>query len=191
MLMGFANLMMLPMRVEYLANPRHGLGLTVPEVAMLAGVAPNAARLLMSPVWGMLFDRMNFFLLRVVLNAGFAVGILAFFTSQDVWGLLLGAVIFGVSNAGGDVAWGLWVTKISPPDRVADYMSAHTFFTGLRGVVAPMAAFHASAFMALSSMSWLAAGMILLSSLLLLPEMRSWNGGRIRSGDPEPTGTGG
>ncbi|MBM3822030.1 MAG: MFS transporter [Verrucomicrobia bacterium] len=191
MLMGFANLMMLPLRVEYLANPKHGLGLTVPEVAMLAGVIPNAARLFMSPVWGWLFDRMNFFLLRAVLNAGFAVGILAFFASQDVWGLLLGAVVFGISNAGGDVAWGLWVTKISPPDRVADYMSAHTFFTGLRGVVAPLVAFHASGVFSLSSLSWVASIMIVLASLLLIPEIRSNGSGRGRRAEAEPTGVDG
>ncbi|NDF01570.1 MAG: hypothetical protein EB034_25395, partial [Verrucomicrobia bacterium] len=50
--------------------------------------------------------------------------------------MALGAVIFGVSNAGGDVAWSLWVTKFAPPERVADYMSVHTFFTGVRGVAA-------------------------------------------------------
>lgn len=188
MLMGFANLMMLPMRVEYLANPKHGLGLTIPEVAMLAGVVPNAARLLMSPVWGMLFDRMNFFLLRAVLNAGFAIGILTFFASHDVTGLLLGAVVFGISNAGGDVAWGLWVTKISPPDRVADYMSAHTFFTGLRGVVAPLAAFHATGILALSTLSWVASSMILLASLLLLPEIRSNRTAKVGSAEAEPAG---
>ncbi|HEY6227828.1 MAG TPA: hypothetical protein VI282_11965, partial [Verrucomicrobiae bacterium] len=33
MLMGLANLMMLPMRVEYLANPKYGLNLSVVEVA--------------------------------------------------------------------------------------------------------------------------------------------------------------
>ena len=35
MLMGFANLMMLPLRVEYLANPKYGLGLTSGEIAFL------------------------------------------------------------------------------------------------------------------------------------------------------------
>lgn len=62
--------------------------------------------------------------------------------SDSLGGLALGAVIFGVANAGGDVAWSLWVTKFAPPERVADYMSVHTFFTGVRGVAAPLIAFH-------------------------------------------------
>ena len=30
------------------------------------------------------------------------------------------AILFGISNAGGDVAWSLWVTKFAPAARVAD-----------------------------------------------------------------------
>jgi hypothetical protein len=60
MLMGFANLMMLPLRVEYLANRKYGLHVSVGMIALLTGVIPNAARLVLSPIWGWLFDRMNF-----------------------------------------------------------------------------------------------------------------------------------
>ena len=45
-----------------------------------------------------------------------------------------------ISGAGADVAWSLWVTKFAPPERVADYMSVHTFFTGVRGFLAPVTA---------------------------------------------------
>lgn len=176
MLMGFANLMMLPMRVDYLANPRYGLSLSVGEVAFLTGVVPNVARLTMSPIWGWLFDRMNFFLLRAVLNLGFALGILSFFTSDSITGLILGGVIFGVSNAGGDIAWSLWVTKFAPSDRIADYMSVHTFFTGLRGVVAPLLAFHLAQTYRLSGLAIVCTGLIVLSSALLLSELRSGRG---------------
>lgn len=172
MLMGFANLMMLPMRVEYLANPKYHLALRVSQVAFLTGVVPNLARLVMSPVWGWLFDRMNFFTLRITLNCGFAIGIVAFFTSSDWTGLVLGAIVFGISNAGGDVAWSLWVTKFAPPEHVADYMAVHTFFTGVRGVLAPLVAFHASRTLELHWLGWIAAGLIAASSVLLLPEVK-------------------
>ena len=176
MLMGFANLMMLPLRIEYLANPRYGLALGVGEIAFLTGVVPNAVRLVMSPFWGWCFDRMNFFVLRMVLNAGFAAGILAFFTSDGLSGLIVGAVVFGISNAGGDVAWGLWVTKFAPPDRVADYMSAHTFFTGVRGVLAPVVAFQLVGLVTMSTMGWISGALILVASLMLLPEIKYGHG---------------
>jgi hypothetical protein len=172
MLMGFANLMMMPMRVEYLANARYGLRLTAGMVAVLVGVIPNIMRLLLSPVWGWAFDRMNFFALRVTLNIGFAAGILTFFMSDSLPGLVIGALCFGASVAGGDVAWTLWVTKFAPPDRVADYMAVHTFFTGLRGVVAPLVAFHVVAGLSIGTLGGIAAGMIVLASLILVREIR-------------------
>jgi MFS family permease len=183
MLMGFANLMILPLRVEYLANPKYGvtwdgLLLTTAQIALLVGVVPNLARLLMSPIWGWLFDRMNFFVLRIVLNLGFALGMLSFFGGSHLWWLIVGAIIYGVSNAGGDVAWGLWVTKFAPPERVADYMSVHTFFTGLRGVLAPLAAFQLAAHLPVAAISWLGAGLIVLATLLLIPEIKFGKGAR-------------
>lgn len=171
MLMGFANLMMVPMRVEHLANPRR-LGLAVGTVALLTGVVPNLARLCLSPIWGWLFDHMNFFTLRVTLNLGFALGILTFFLSEQMPGLMAGAIIYGVSTAGGDVAWSLWVTKFAPPDRVADYMSVHTFFTGVRGALAPLVAFALVGVLSVQALGAISAGLILLASLLLLPEVK-------------------
>ncbi len=183
MLMGFANLMIGPLRVEYLANAKHGmtwdgLPLTAAKIALLVGVIPNLARLVMSPIWGWLFDRMNFFVLRIVLNTGFALGMLAFFGGNHLGWLILGSIIYGISNGGGDVAWSLWVTKFAPPDRVADYMSVHTFFTGLRGVFAPLVAFQLVQHWSLSAISWLGAGMIATATLMLIPEIKFGKSGR-------------
>ena len=172
MLMGFANLMMVPMRVEMLANPKYGITMSVREVAFLTGVVPNVARILMSHVWGWLFDRANFFVLRMVLNLGFGLGILTFFTSTDLTGLILGAVVFGISIAGGDIAWSLWVTKFAPENRVADYMSVHTFFTGLRGVVAPLTAFQLAKSMPLTSLGYVSLVLIFFGTVFLIPEIK-------------------
>ncbi|HYG76800.1 MAG TPA: MFS transporter [Planctomycetota bacterium] len=173
MLMGFANLMMVQLRVEYMANPRYGTPFQADQIALLTGVIPNIARLALSPLWGRLFDRMNFFGLRFILNVGFAMGAIAFFAGRDMEGMIFGAIIFGISNAGGDVAWSLWVTKLAPPDRVAEYMSVHTFLTGLRGVLAPLVAFHAVTKYSFQSVSISAAVLMVLASLLLVPEIRS------------------
>ena len=172
MLMGFANLMMMPLRVDYLANPRYGLMLNAQQVAMLTAVIPSIARLVMGPVWGWLFDRANFFVLRIVLNCGFALGIATFFTGGTALGLVAGAVIFGISFSGGDLAWSLWVTKFAPPDRVADYMSVHTFLTGVRGVLAPMVAFQLVNSLSLTEMGWISASLIGIATLMLIPEIK-------------------
>jgi MFS family permease len=175
--LGFATLMMAPLRVEYLANRKydvrvHGELLTAGWVAMLTAVIPNVARLILNPVWGWLFDRMNFFVLRITLNIGFVLGIISFFTTGSLPGLVIGAVMFGVSNAGADVAWSLWVTKFAPPDRVADYMSVHTFFTGVRGVAAPLVAFYLVARLSPHTLGWISVGLIIIACSFLVPEIR-------------------
>jgi MFS family permease len=171
MLMGFANLMMIPMRVEYLANTRYGLDLSTAKIALLVGVIPNITRLIMIPIWGSLFDRMNFFNLRVAVNMGFALGIVTFFTSNSLPGLVAGALVFGISNAGGDVAWNLWVTKFAPEGRVADYMSVHVFLTGLRGIVAPLVAFHIVSRISIGALGWFSAVLIIGASAILVREL--------------------
>ena len=171
MLMGFGNLITLPLRIEYLANPAHGVSMTNGQIAFVTGVVPNLARLIVTPLCGMAFDRMNFFTMRAMLNLGFAVSILAFFTSNTMPGLILGAIIFGISVAGGDVAWSLWVTKLAPSNRVADYMSIHASLTGVRGIIAPLVAFHAIAHYSLVTVGWFCVVLVLLGSAMLLPEI--------------------
>ena len=175
--LGFATLMMAPLRVEYLANPKYGVQvkgevLTAFMVALLTGVIPNCARLVLNPVWGWLFDKMNFFVLRITLNCGFILGIISFFITGSLAGLVIGAILFGMSNAGADVAWGLWVTKFAPPDRVADYMSVHTFFTGVRGVAAPLVAFFLVSRMSPNLLAWVSVALILIACAFLIPEIK-------------------
>ena len=170
MLMGLGNLVMFPLRVEYLANERYGLHLAATEIALYTAIIPNAARLLFTRVWGKLFDSMNFFILRIILNTGFMLGILSFFTGGGIAGLWAGALLFGISNAGADLAWSLWVTKVAPPERVTDYMAVHTFLTGARGLVAPFAAFYCAAHFGVGWTAGGAALLILAASLLLVKE---------------------
>jgi hypothetical protein len=158
---------MLPLRVEYLANPRYGLNLSELEIALFVSILPNVARLGGTRVWGRLFDSMNFFTLRMVLNLSFLTGIISFFLTDAPIALGISALIFGFSTSGGDVAWTLWVTKFAPADKVADYMTVHTFFTGIRGLLAPFTAFTLLGVLSIQSLSVISAGLILTATLLL------------------------
>jgi MFS family permease len=167
MLLGFGNLMMLPLRTEYLANPIYGMRLSELEIAIYVSILPNLARLGGTYIWGRLFDSMNFFSLRIILNLSFLTGIVSFFAT-DTWPTLaISALIFGFSTSGGDVAWTLWVTKFAPPERVADYMAVHTFFTGIRGLFAPMTAFALLGIFDIQTLSFISAALILIASILL------------------------
>lgn len=187
MLMGFGNLMMLPLRVEYLASPAYHFDMSPSKVALLTGVIPNLARLVMSPVWGWLFDRANFFVLRMTLNVGFALGIASFFMSDSMFGLVFSAITFGISVAGGDVAWSLWVTRVAPPTRVADYMGVHTFFTGVRALVAPVLGFALVARWSMVAMGWFTAALIAAATVMLIPEL--WRGSVLSSARKAPPPT--
>ncbi|MEY4669723.1 MAG: hypothetical protein RL518_2422 [Pseudomonadota bacterium] len=167
MLLGFGNLMMLPLRTEYLANPTYGLHLSELEIALFVSILPNVARLGGTYIWGRLFDSMNFFSLRIILNLSFLTGIVSFFLTDAAFMLAISALIFGFSTSGGDVAWTLWVTKFAPTDRVADYMAVHTFFTGIRGLLAPMTAFALLGALDIQTLSLISAALILMASILL------------------------
>ncbi len=174
MLLGFANLAMFPLRTEYLANPVYKINLSTQNVALYTAVIPNIARLCFNPIWGPIFDRMNFFTLRIILNTGFMLGFLSFFTGSSHAGLITGAILFGIANAGADIVWNLWVTKIAPPEKTAEYMAVHTFLTGVRGVIAPVLAFNLTHLVPVRHIAMGCAALVVAASALLWRERKSF-----------------
>jgi MFS family permease len=159
--------------VEYLAASKYGLELSTSEIAMLVAVIPNLARMLINPLWGRLFDRLSFPRIRLLANLGFIIGIFAFFFSTSLWGLCLGSIFYGIGNAGGEITWNLWITRCAPIGRAAAYMSVHTCLTGIRGVLAPLLAFHLTTIMSITSIGWISAGLMIFSNVFLfLPSSR-------------------
>jgi MFS family permease len=181
MFMGFGNLMLLPLRVEYLAEPGYGIGADAATITLLTVTVPSVCRLVSLPVFGLVFDRLSFFSSRIVVNVLFAAYVAAFFTGTSSVGLVAGAVVLGIASAGGDLMWNLWVTKFAPPDRVADYMGLHTFSTGLRAVAAPLVGFAVIERLPLGTVAALAAGMMVVASMALVPEARAERALRARS----------
>lgn len=173
MILGFANLMMVALRVDFLANPRYEISLSASQIALYLGVIPNIARFLMSGLWGWLFDHLDFYRLRMILNLSFVVSILAFFTGESQMGFLLGAIFYGIGIAGGDVAWSLWVTKFSPSEHVAEYMSIHTFLTGVRGVIAPWVGFWIVEEYSMNLAAWISATMIITATLMMFHQPKN------------------
>ena len=174
MLMGFANLMMIPLRVEFLADPRYGVDASSSTIGALTITIPAVLRLLLAPGYGWVFDRLPFFVARILVNIGFAASIVVFFAGTSMTGLVLGAVVFGIAAAGGDVMWALWTTRLAPPEHLADYSSLHTFSTGVRGVIAPFVGLWLLDHdVSPRSVGSLCAVMILLGSMILIPDLRA------------------
>lgn len=172
MVMGFGTLMLAPLRVEYLAHERYGLELSEAQIALFVATIPSIARLFASRVWGWLFDTVSFFVLRISVNTGFLLGALGFFCSDGPVGLCIAAILYGISMAGGDIAWQLWTTKFAPPDRVPDYMAVHTMFTGVRGIFAPMVGFYLALHLPITTVAFIGVGLIAISNVGLFIESR-------------------
>lgn len=172
MLMGLGTLLIVPLRVEYMANSAFGINATNAEIALVVAIIPSAVRMLTTHVWGWLFDNYNFFVIRTVLNGLFLCAIILFFNTSQLWILMAAGAIFGLAMAGGNIAWSLWVTKFAPPERVSAYMSVHTFATGFRGVLAPFLGFHLITQASPGTTAWISAGLIAVSMLLLGPARR-------------------
>jgi MFS family permease len=172
MMMGIGNLVAACLFVEYLANPRHGINLPERDVAWITGVIPVIFRMLCSYPWGLIYDKVGLFTVRTILNLIFAAGILTFYLGHGVVAWSLGMALWGIANAGGNVTWGLWVTKLAPKHAVAEYMSVHTFLTGLRGLVAPYIAFAAIGVMSFQVLSVICGLFIIAASAFITVRAR-------------------
>jgi MFS family permease len=167
-ILGFGNLLLLPLRAQFAAGS-DGLALPPWQALVAVAVIPEALSLLTMTLWGRMFDRMNFIVVRMLINVFFGTSCFITFTGP-AWGLLVGSVLFGIAKGGGQVAWSLWVTKFAPPDRTADYMATHTFLTGTRGVLSAWVAFGLlGTWFSFQQLSWIGGGLVSLATLMLVP----------------------
>ncbi|MEO0447952.1 MAG: MFS transporter [Verrucomicrobiota bacterium] len=176
MVLGMGVLMTVALRVDYLVLERYGWRCSPEQVVFLTTTLPAITRVVGSLFWGRLFDRMNVFRLRVVLNGLFVVAVALFFWSPLFWGIAVGAGIFGLARSGGEIVWNLWVTKLAQPEHTGEYMAVHTFFTGVRGLVAPFLGFALSSSLGLPVMVGLCVTLMLISVIVVWPLLREDDG---------------
>lgn len=169
MFMGFGNLMLMPLRVEYLAQEQYGIAATATVITVVTVAIPSVVRLVLTPIFGRIFDKAPVYVARITLNLIFVLYVLTFFSTSSMVMIVLGSVLLGVAFSGGDIMWNLWVTKFATPDRVADYMGIHAFFTGVRAVIAPLVGYLVIARLSLPVLAILGAGLMVVSCLILLP----------------------
>ena len=168
MLMGIGNLVTIPLRVEYLANPDYGIDASNTVVLAITLIVPLVSRVASIPVWGWAFDRFNLAFVRIAINLFFLFGLFLYFQTEDLALLCLASALIGWATGGGTMAWTLWVTKVAPPGTESSYMSVHSFFTGVRGVPAPFLGYWILSNLGPSQVSWTSAVLIALSSLIFL-----------------------
>ncbi len=168
MLLGLGNLIAIPIRVEYLADPSYGINANNATIAFLLVVVPALARLLSTKVWGHLFDKLHFVTTRNSLNLCFLLSVGLFFFTKNIYLLGIAMAFQGIAMGGGKIFWGLWVTKIAPPEKASAYMSIHMALTGVRGTLAPFIGYWILAQSNPSAVAW--TGLILITAAILLFE---------------------
>ncbi len=173
MILGFGNLLSFSLFVEYISNKDYGFDLSEGHVSIITTVIPETCFFIFVLFWGRLFDRMDFYVLRCLINVIFGVGIVFYFLGDGLWALYFGIGLHGVAKAGGNVAWSLWVTKFASADNVAEYMSVHTFLTGCRGILAPFVAFPLIAAFGPASVGIIGASLIFIATLMLIPDLKT------------------
>ena len=168
MLMGIGNLITIPLRVEYLANPNYGLNLSNTMVLIITMVIPLITRVASTPVWGWAFDKFNLAFVRISINLFFLFGLFLYFQTKDLLLLGFASALIGMATGGGTMAWALWVTKVAPKGAESSYMSVHSFFTGVRGVPAPFLGYWILTNLGPNQVSWTSATLIIFSCLVFL-----------------------
>jgi len=185
MILGFGNLATLHLRVEYLGAETHGINATNTQIVLCVLIIPSLMRLLMTPLWGIAFDKFDFFKARALLNIFLVVATLSFYFSRSMNGFYIGSAIYGFTMAGASVNWNLWVTKFAPPGKSAAYMSVHGFLTGVRGMIAPFVGFYFLEVFTIRQTASLTSSLIIIATLLIWPISRMHRRRQIAS-QPTP-----
>ena len=137
MILGIGNLICLPIRYEYLANPEYGLDINNTQIALIMIAIPAITKILSTFLWANLFDKLKLITTRNLNNWFFLLSVILFFLSDNLILISIASACQGIALGGGKIFWNLWVTKIASTKKVSSYMSVHMALTGIRGSFAP------------------------------------------------------
>ena len=171
-LLGMGNLLCFALFVEFISNPNYGFALNPSDAALITSTIPMLVFIVCIIPWGLVFDKLPFYRVRVITNLFFLLGILVYFLGGNYISLCIGMALHGIGRSGGNVLWSLWVTRFAQEENVGEYMSVHTSLTGFRGAMAPFIAFGVAGSVGPGVVALAGAGLIVLSSALLWPELK-------------------
>lgn len=171
---GFAGLSIMAMQVIHLAEPERGLGFSSFQVLMITGVLSSLIRILFNRPMIRLFNKMDIYRFRLLVNLLIALGSLVFFFSRTPVPLVIFYTVFTIGFTGDTLMWGIFVTRVAPPGKTHIYMSVHTFGAGLRGILGPSLSYLFIQKFSLQQFGVISSSLILLSGLMTIPVIRGW-----------------
>ena len=137
---GFGNLM-LSAPMTYVVTDE--LKLSYTAGIMINAIIPLAVMPFAIPLWSRLMDRSHIVHFRSIHGWSFflaSVAVTAASYLHSVELIYLGSVLLGVGYAGGTLAWNLGHQDFASAERDSEYMAVHVTLNGIRGILAPVAA---------------------------------------------------
>ncbi|MFN9124892.1 MAG: MFS transporter [bacterium] len=137
---GFGNLMLMaPM--TFVVTDEFKLDYT--QGILVNAIIPLLVMPFAIPLWAKLMDASHIIHFRSLhgwtfVLASAAVTLASYLHSIEL--LYAGAFLLGVGYAGGTLAWNLGHQDFATAERDADYMAVHVTLNGIRGILAPVAA---------------------------------------------------
>jgi len=137
---GFGNLM-LSAPMTFVVTDE--LRLSYTAGIMINAIIPLAVMPFAIPLWSRFMDRTHIIQFRSVhgwsfVSASVAVTLASYLHSVEL--VYLASVLLGVGYAGGTLAWNLGHQDFASAERDAEYMAVHVTLNGIRGILAPIAA---------------------------------------------------
>ncbi|OIO58979.1 MAG: hypothetical protein COZ46_05480 [Verrucomicrobia bacterium CG_4_10_14_3_um_filter_43_23] len=176
-LLTLGNSIAMPVRIEYLAQEKYGIDASNEIIALLVYGVPAILIILTIKLWGFIFDYLRFVTTRILSNICFIASFIMFFSTEDIYWLVVASILNGIGVAGHIVMWHLWVTKIAPKHKVAAYMTVHTSLSGFKGILAPFIGYYLLHITTPLVVSYICVALFALSCLMLACV---WNQERIR-----------
>ena len=167
-IMGLAQIGTIPLRIEYIASGNYGEPYSSAMVLLLMQIIPQSIIILTMPLWGRIFDKHNFILIRVAHHFILFLSVMLFFIPSFSW-QIVSSILFGITMGGGMISWNLWVTKFAKKEKTAEYMSVHACLCGVRGMLAPVLIYYFLDDLGAITISRVCAGLMLLSAIMLVP----------------------
>jgi hypothetical protein len=137
---GFGNLMLMaPM--TYVVTDEFKLDYT--QGILINSIVPLIIMPFAIPLWARLMDASHIIRFRSIHGWSFALASLAVTLASYLHSLPLlyaGAFLLGIGYAGGTLAWNLGHQDFASAERDAEYMAVHVTLNGIRGILAPVAA---------------------------------------------------
>ena len=107
---------------------------------IITSALPDIMMPLAIPLWSRLLNRCHVVQFRAIhawsyVSAAFIM--LLAVTTHQPWLLVVMAIITGIADAGGILAWNLGHNDFAKDHNASQYMGVHVTLTGLRGLIAP------------------------------------------------------